>query len=151
MIADVTDEESTQAIENDRVRLLELRFRSRAAIAAKSGLARSRNGGYDAGLLVDAADDVGKSIDEEEIAFTIKAQFVRLIDEGFCRLTAIAAVAFDSCANYRRDFLGFQVKPSDCVIIDITKVERAIRADDETVRIVHTTVIEARCAVANQR
>src|SRR5262249_15447238 len=79
MVEDVADIKIAARVELNAVRLIERRFRGRAAVTRKSGLARTGDSRNDPRLRVNAAHRVIEPLDEKHIALSVEADFVRFV------------------------------------------------------------------------
>jgi hypothetical protein len=84
--------------------------------------------------------------DEEHVASLIETNFVGLIQGS---RGTVAGVALGSATGNRGEAMGLHVEPADPVVSDLAEIERAIRADDETVGILGLAR-DGRAAIAGE-
>src|SRR5712691_4763520 len=96
IIPDIAHQQLALRIEGDAVRLPELRFGRRSAVAAEAWRSGSGDRRDDLGLAVDAPDDVILHFDEEHVPGFIEANFVGLVERRLQGWPAIARVALGS-------------------------------------------------------
>ena len=135
VVEDVADVKIAARVELDAVRLIERRLRGRAAVARKSGLARSRDGRNDPRPRVNAADDMIEPFDEKHIALFVETDFVRFIERGSERGPAVARIAFLARARDGRDH-AVPVNSADGVVHRVADIKRAVRPSRDAERIV---------------
>src|SRR5260370_32169385 len=151
LVADDADQQVAAPVEDDTVRLAKLRLRSRFAIAAESRRAGARDRGDDAALHVYFADHVAVALGDIEVALRVEAQLVRHVERGangrsaIARMTALAGTCDDN------DALRGEVQPADALVVEIAKVQAAVGADDQAVRIVDLRVGKAEIGRASCR
>jgi hypothetical protein len=125
MVKDVANVKIAARVELNAVRLIHRRLRGRAAVARKSGLSRTGDGRNDSLLRVNAAHSVIEPFDEEHVAPFVEANFVRLIERGVERRSAIARIAFPARAGDSRDY-AVPIDFTDDVIHRVADVKSAV-------------------------
>src|SRR5215470_9543526 len=103
MVEDVADIKIAARVELNAVRLIERRFRGRAAVTRKSGLARTGDSRNDPRLRVNAAHRVIEPLDEKHVSLSVEADFVRFVEHGVERRPAVARITFLTRARDGRD------------------------------------------------
>ena len=136
VVADVADEERAVTIEDDAVRLAELRVRAGPAVAAEPGDAGARDGRDDARRAIDPADDVAVALGDEQVAARIEPDLVRHVQRGRRRRPAVAGVPPLAAPRDRRHAPRGEIEPADALIVEIAEVQRAVGPDDEAIWIV---------------
>src|SRR5579872_951986 len=149
-IADVADQQGAIRRERDAVRLPELRLGRRTAIAAEAGFAGACHGGNNPGFAIHPPHYMIQPLDEEHISGAIEADLIWFIQRCLSRGTAIARVSLVSISGYGRAYTRLQIQPAHAMIIDLTKIKRAIRPDRKTVGIVDASIRIARLARPEQ-
>ena len=122
-------------VERDAVRLAELRADRRTAVAAEARFAGAGDRRDDAGARVDAADDVVVALDDVEVAVAIEPQFVWRGERPTAAGPPSPAYPFSPVpaivvmVRLRRS--RRRTRP----VSNSQKYERAVRSDDDAVRI----------------
>src|SRR5262249_34647575 len=137
MVENVADVKVAALVELNAVRLIERRVRGRAAVARKSGLARTGDGRNDSRLRVNAAHRVVKPFDEKQVALFVETNFVRFVERGVERRPAVARIAFLACAHSGRDH-GVPINLANDVVHRAADVKPAVRPAREAERIVES-------------
>src|SRR5262249_24891087 len=99
MIGDVGDVNVVLRIERDAVRRAELCLCRRAAVAAKTSFAVADDRADLAAFDIHLADEMIFHLDETNVAGRVEADFVWLVELGFCGWTAIARIALCAIAG----------------------------------------------------
>ena len=126
MIEHVADVERARGVEGEAVRLIELRFLRRSAIAGEAKLARARDGADDTGLRIHTAREMIQTFDEEKISVFVPRHFIRFVQRRIRRRSAVTAETalpvpgVSGSLSIRRD-------AADALIVHVANVERAIR------------------------
>jgi hypothetical protein len=79
-----------------------------------------------------------------QIASRVELQFVRHVQRRLDRRTAIAAIRPLTVAGDCRQPPGLQIEAPHPLVVKIAKLERAVRTDDQPVRIVYLSLSKAR-------
>ena len=124
------------SIHGDAVRLAQLRAGGRPAVARESRAAGARKRRDDAGPRVDLPNHMIVALGDVEMSRGIELDLVRHVQRRVGGRPAIAGVALLAVAGDRRRSARLQVEPSDALIVEIAEVQRAVRSDHETVRVV---------------
>jgi hypothetical protein len=66
--------------------------------------------------------------------------FVRHVQGGSSRRSAVAAISFLAVARDDSRSMRLQVEPADALIVQIAEVQRSVGSDDQTVWIVHFVI-----------
>ena len=74
--------------------------------------------------------------DEEHVAGFVETNFVGLVQQSLNGRAAVTGVAFGSVSRNRREAMRLHVEAADPVVAHFAEVERAVRADDQAVRVV---------------
>ena len=135
LVADVADEQVAGRVERDAVRLPQLRLGRGSTVTREPGHAGAGDRRDDARAGVDAADDVGVALDDEEVAGRVEPDFVRRAERSGERCTAIARVRLLAVARQRRHPPRRQVEPPRAPGVVLAVVERAVGARDDAERI----------------
>src|SRR5438045_8943620 len=149
VVSNVADQQRATGIEGQTVGLLELGLRGRAAVTGKSGRSVAGYCGDDLRLRLYPSADVVLHFYEEHVARFVETNFVWLVQQSLNSRTAVARVAFGSATRDRREAMRLHIEPPAAVVPDLTEVKRAVRPDDETVRIIGLS-LDARAAVAGK-
>src|SRR5262245_50669755 len=137
VVEDVADVKVAARVELNAVRLIERRLRGSAAVARKSGLARSRDGRNDPRPRVNTTDNMIEPFDEKHIALFVETDFVRFIERSFERGPAVARIALLARAGYGRDH-AVPVNSADGVVHRVADIKRAVRPSRDAERIVES-------------
>src|SRR6185312_8610272 len=106
MVLGVADIDRAVGTDRDAVRPRQSGLRGGSAVALPAMPAVARDGGYDAGARVDAADDVVLGLDDEQIAGGIDGEFLGRVEGRGERVAAVAFVAARADAGHRADHPG---------------------------------------------
>ena len=146
MIADIADEKRTVAIEDDTVRLSKLCLVCRSSVSRESGSAGTCNRRNNSRVRGHFANDVAVAFGDIDIPRPVESQFVWHVQGCFDRRSAIASIsALAISGNSGQTFRPY-VEPSNALVIEVTKIERPVRTDNQTVWIVHLNVCVTGCA-----
>src|SRR6185312_10815975 len=115
IVADIANQQPAFAIKGDTMRLSKLRLRRGPAVAAKSCNARAGDRGNDMRLGIDAAHYMALHLGKEEVAGTIEADFVWLVQQRIDGRAAVARVPFRARSDNGSEGVGLQIQAPDAV------------------------------------
>ena len=122
-------------IELDAMRLPQRRSHGECAIAGESGLPGPRDGRDRVVARVDAAYDVIHSLDHEDVAASIEADLVGLVQLGKRRMAPVPRVPFLAGARDSRD-LPVRVDLADDVVHGVANVQPSVGSARDSERVV---------------
>jgi hypothetical protein len=144
MVADVANIQISVWTELNAVRLLELRFVSRTAIARIACLTRPRNRADHSLHQIDLPHCVILHVDYKQITLPIEAQFVGQIESRIKRGSAISGVSLLPGPSHRADF-SVGSDAADALSRVLAEPNRSIRSAHHPKRIVN---LRKRCGAS---
>src|SRR5262245_39985429 len=151
LVADIADEQLPLTIDDDAVRLAELSLRRGATVAGKPGDVRAGKRRDHAGRAVDFSNDMVVTLGNVEMTARVELNFVRHVQRRRRRRSAVTGVAFLSAAGDGCQATRLEVEATDALIVEIAKVQRAVRTEDDAVRVVDLLIGKAAGACADER
>ena len=136
VIPDIADEKPALGIHGNAVRLTKLRPCGRSAVPGESRGAGAGERGDHAGFRVDFPHDVVVAFGNVQVPGGVELDFVRHVQRCCGCRPAVAAVRLLAVARNRGRPMRAEIESADPLIVQITKIQRAIWPDHQTVRIV---------------
>src|SRR5207248_1928815 len=97
---------------------------------------RSSHGGHETGLGVHSSNDVVVSFRNIEVSRRVKPKLVRHVEARTGGRTAVATIALFTIPGDGRDLSSFEIQPTDALVVEIAEVQRPVRSNHETVRVI---------------
>src|SRR5688572_3208823 len=116
--------------------LVELCRLGGTAITRIARNARAGYGGDDLRLHIDVANDMTVALGDKHVSLAVESHLVRRAEQSGLGRTAIAGMSLRSGARDHVHAPGIQIDTQDAVAAEVGPIERAVRAEDNPVRIV---------------
>jgi hypothetical protein len=140
LVPDVANEQRAVAVEDDAVRLAQLGFDTRSAIAAESCDAGAGDRGDDLCLAIHLSDDVVVPFCDVQVARAVELDLVRHVQRRLDRRSAVARIPLFAIAGDRRHLLRLRIETANALVVEVAEIQSAVRAEDDAVRIVDLRV-----------